>query len=231
MPEQWEIELTQIRTLMRNEVTNHNRIRERVIHMRDLYYSGVIADTQELGWDKWAVSYFANSPENLRRLLGEHPNSVDQYARRQLKRDEEEARHRQRLEDEERKRTRTAELKASKIASAKEREKAKPKSPPITAAQYPPHQLMLPLIETAGVVKRKTQAELGAIYVEAKRLVDTHRVGNNPRTGKVWRWGDYGPIYFGFTRQWIGHCIKAHEENVNSVSNSDDGTVVPLRGA
>jgi hypothetical protein len=229
MPEQWEIELQQIRQLQRNEVANHNRIRERVVHLRDLYYSGLV-DPDDIGWDKWAIDRFANSPENLRRMMNDHPNSIDRYARTQQRRNEEMARHQQRLEDEERRQRQAAELKALKVKAAKAKERAKPKPRPLTPEQVPPHQLMLPLIEGAGVVERKTQVELGAVYVKAKQLVDTHQVGGDPRTGKPWLWTQYGPIYFGFNRVWIYKCIKAYEAHVASGNTDAEENVVPLRG-
>ena len=233
MPEQWEIDLQQIRQLQRNEVANHNRIRERVLHLRDLYFEGLI-NAQEVTWEKWAVDRFANSPENLRRIMRDHPNTLDSFAKAQQRRDEDEARHRQRLEDEERKRRQAEELRIARELAAKEKQKAaaKPKKPkpiPIDTNAVPPHQLMLPLIENAGVLRRRNQTELGAIFMDARRLVDTHQVGKDPRSNNFWSWSNYVKIYFGYSRQWAMHCIKAHEEAVKSATDADEN-VVPLRG-
>jgi hypothetical protein len=235
MPEPWEIDLQQIRQLQRNEVANHNRIRERVIHLRDLYYEGLVNDQEET-WEKWAIDRFANSPENLRRILRDHPNTLDGFARRQQRRDEDEARHQQRLEDEKRKFRQAEELRQARELAAKEKQKAtakpkKPKPVPIDTNAVPPHQLMLPLIESSGIITRRDRVELGKIFADAKRLVQTHQVGKDPRNGKFWAWGTYCPTYFTYTTEGARKCIKAYEEHIAAGNLVDqDENVVPLRG-
>jgi hypothetical protein len=221
---QWEIDLQQIRQLMRNEITNHDRIKDRIVHLRDLYAEGQVNDCA-ISWESWAVSYFANSRENLRRLLGQHPNTVDAAAKRQQKLDESEHRHQDRLADEERKQRQALETAAAKQKTADVKKQVQKKPPPKKPEQLelpPPHELMVPLLNAAGVIERKSRIEMGEIFSNARKLVDAKQVGRDPATGKYWRWTVYGPRYFKQTYRNIHGCIKEWEENVKLFHISED---------
>jgi hypothetical protein len=221
---QWEIDLQQIRQLMRNEVVNHDRIKDRVIHLRDLYAEGQVNDCA-ITWESWAVSYFANSPQNLRRMLNPHPNTLeDKFAKQQRKRDDDEADHQLKLAALNTKLENAAEIAAAKKRIAQAKKKAAQPKKPVQLELVPPHELMVPLINAIGIVERKSRIEMGEIFSQAQALVKAKQVGRDPATGKHWGWTVYGPRYFKRTRKSIWECIQAYNENVTAGNISEDDT-------
>ena len=71
-PETVETLLQQLLQLMKNVVVNHERIRARILELKERYFKGEMRDGAT-NWEKWAVAHFAYSERYLRFLSSPHP--------------------------------------------------------------------------------------------------------------------------------------------------------------
>jgi hypothetical protein len=223
---QWEIDLQQIRQLMRNEVTNHDRIKDRVIHLRDLYAEGQVNDCV-ITWESWAVSYFANSPENLRRMLREHPNTIDRFARQQQKREEDAAKHQQKLAEAQQKQQQRAELAALK--SKKPKTSKRTRQTLSLPKPRPTDPEMAGWIDDSEHIVKLSRVQCGALYAQMKEKVITHKAGKNPTTDKFWSWTAWAETFIPRSRVDIYKCIRENVAscNIEQINTADNVTQFP----
>lgn len=229
----WERDLRELKQLMRNDVTSHERIRSRVLLLRERFYDGEI-QTSASSWEQWAVGYFAYSASYLKRLLNPHPLSSGNWERQQQK-DQAKIIHEQdKLEKARRKLEHEEELKRIKEATVRAKEPIKPK-PKLKALSKPtvnygqPVEAALPHL--AGF--QRTRIADGERYVALKELAQQGLLGKNPK-GKNWAftpWCEAFREHVGRERRDILRCIKEYEAAKDGTlcPNSQQSSVVPIK--
>ena len=242
---EWEIELTQIRQLMRNEIAAHGRIRERVLRLQEIYQDGVIDGGHN--WEIWACDRFAYNRAWLRRMTNPHPLTLDTVARQQ------QIDHDRQVERElaaDRKHTQAAwdfhrgeiELdaklsdkafsnytklivasggqigdkpKAGKPKKKTARTPQLPLNPPTVAAIAEPH------LAAAREIERKSRFELGREYYALRKLAQANRLGRDEDTGKFWTWVKWAAAYIQRSRAEINRCLVMYMDSLSDVSGGD----------
>lgn len=241
---QWEIELTQLRQMMRNEMASHERIRDRVLRLQEWYYDGIIDGN--INWERWATDRFAYNTTWLRFMSRPHPLSLDQAQRDQQ-------RERDKLADDQRKFDASQgqiawdgyvkELNKAKRAGMsvdvgaedlRIKNGAKPKKKPVVRELAfpppPPAEIAEPLLADCNEIERKSRFDLGLKYHAMRELAQTHKLGRNPETNKFWSWVQWAAVYIRRSRQDISKCIKLYEDNMSVVASGDikqDQSVLP----
>ena len=232
----WQLDLVQLRRLMRNEVTNHERIRSRVLSLQERYIEGEMGESS-IGWESWAVTYFAYSARHLRYLSAPHPLSLNKWekqqeeaqaklAREQRKRD---AQLSQMVWDEiqyDVKRSQVAwdlyqQEQATKQVRIQAREKERTKNAGKPKSRAAP---AVPAAETARVhlaeidrLNRANRVDLGRQFVELRELANNRKLGRNEK-GQYWRFNPWCVMYIGRSRRDIYKCIDEYERSINSGS-------------
>jgi len=124
----YERELHQIKRLMRTEVASHDRIRTRVLELRERHHNGEI-DAGATSWLEWAVAHFAYSERYLKQLLMPHPLSSANWERQKEKEQVELLWEQDKMEKDRRHLERKQELKRLKRENAAIRKRPKKWSP------------------------------------------------------------------------------------------------------
>ena len=237
----WQRDLTELRQLMRNEVTNHERIRTRVLTLRERYVDGEMGDSFA-DWTRWAVAYFAYSPKNLKRLSSPHPLSLDKWQQQQQAAQAKFAREQQTqiasqaqtLWDEiqfDSKRAQAAwdrhwqeqeaeeQTKHAKRLQRIKKQTERAKAGKIAQALDcgPPNEAAVPYLMACAETERKSRIELGQQYQALKDLADQRLLGRNPQ-GKHWFFTSWCAVYIRRSRRDILKCITEFHESKNGAS-------------
>ena len=233
----WERDLRELKQLMRNEVTSHERIRSRVLLLRERFYDGEIKTTAS-SWEQWAIGYFAYSASYLKRLLNPHPLSSGNWEKQQQKDQAKIIHERDRIEKERAALERDEELRRLKEARKKAKEpikaKSKPKALPKPAVNVgPPPEAALPHLNQCTEIERKSRVELGKEYAALQELANKRLLGRNPK-GRPWTFKPFCEAYIKRSRQDIYKCIDEYHnqlkvESVASCDTINESSVVPLR--
>ena len=241
---EWEIELTQIRQLMRNEIAAHGRIRERVLRLQEIYQDGVIDGGHN--WEIWACDRFAYNRAWLRRMTNPHPLTLDTVARQQ------QIDHDRQIEREladDRKRTQAAwdfhrgeidldarlsqkafdgYVKAILKAGASIGDRIprqpikKPKSTPTKRLPLEPPppvaEIMVPLLLERDRIERTARSELGRNYEAMQELVQTRKAGRD-NNNKFWTWSEWVAAYVQRSLRDVQRLIKLHKETSQNATS------------
>jgi hypothetical protein len=241
----WQIELTQLRQLMRNEQAAHDRIRDRVLRLQEWYYDGIIDGN--INWERWACDRFAYNPAWLRFMSQQHPLTFNKVERQRQQEHDKLIDH-QRQHDARRadlgwrayEKEWTAVQKAGvnlpfgdqvDAIAAKAKPKKKPAAPQLFLV-IPPAEIAKPLLEACGQIEHKSRTELGAQYAAMRELAQTNQLGKNPQTGRPWSWAKWAEQYIRRTRQDITKCIAVYEASMLNDAScviSQDANVYSLR--
>jgi len=227
----WQLDLVQLRRLMRNEVTNHERIRSRVLSLQERYIEGEMGESS-IGWESWAVTYFAYSARHLRYLSAPHPLSLNKWekqqeeaqaklVREQRKRD---AQLSQMVWDEiqyDAKRSQAAwdlyqQEQATKQVRAQVRERERTKNAGKPRSQVAPAmpvavaaQSCLAEIER---LNRMNRIDLGRQFVELRELANNRKLGRNEK-GQYWRFRPWCIAYIERSYRDVSRCMEEYEKS------------------
>jgi hypothetical protein len=233
----WERDLRELKQLMRNEVTNHERIRSRVLLLRERFYDGEI-QTKASNWEQWAIGYFAYSASYLKRLLNPHPLSSGNWENQQQKDQAAIVSEHDKLERARRNLENKEELRRIKEATmrAKEPIKAKPKlkmlpKPVVDPGQ--PAEIALPHLNACTEIERKSRVELGKEYTALRELAHKGLLGKNPK-GRLWGFKPWCETYIKKSHRDIYRCIDEYHnqlkvENVTSCHTIQESSVIPIK--
>lgn len=232
----WQLDVNQLRRLMRNEVTNHDRIRSRILSLQERYYDGEMDDGGD-SWERWAIAYFAYSRRHLRYLSSPHPLSLNKWEKQQQASQEKIAEDR-RKEDAKRsqaawdamyeaqrydaKRSQAAwDLYQQEQETAAARKLAKEKDKTAEAAQprvvkADPDSAAVPYLAEIERLECNNRIAVGRQFAELRELANNNKLGKNDK-GRYWKFNPWCKAFVERSYRDVNKCIEMYEKSRHEV--------------